>query len=264
MKKICAVFALFCAMILLVGCDNGSKKVTYNDADDVDSTSETNDSDDSGNTNSDDADSQSDSTADTTPDNGDSSDDSYSDKPDSDNPDTTTDNGDSTDDGSISDSTDSGNDSGDLQADDDSDTSSDEDSQPTTKVTECTGLPENGEWNYVSAISQSWNGTERVPSETSSYNEEKSNSECRFVCKTNYSWNGTACLPDEKNAECTGKPENAVWNNVSNITQTWDGSDWIPTNSAIFSETPSSSKCWLSQLLSVNSAPPFQQRSLNS
>ena len=109
---------------------------------------------------------------------------------------------------------------------------------------ECTGLPENALWNTVSDITQTWSGTEWIPTNTGSFNETPSYSECRFVCKTNYTWNGVACAPDEMNAvACSGKPANAVWNTVSSITQTWNGTEWAPTTSATFNETPSTTEC---------------------
>ena len=64
-------------------------------------------------------------------------------------------------------------------------------------------------------------------------------------CSTNYTWNAStlACEADSVTAECIGLPDNAVWNTVSTITQTWDGSDWAPSTEASFNETPSTSEC---------------------
>ncbi|MBQ3369056.1 DUF1566 domain-containing protein [bacterium] len=232
MKHFFVCLAVLTAMFFFVACD-GSKKITPNDADNVASTSEATDSDDPSTTNTDGDNSQSDTAVDTDQDSGSLADDLENDNID------TTDNDNSQND---ADSTDSDND---FNSDDDSDTSSpDEDSHDTTRVTECTGLPENGEWNQVSAISQTWNGTEWVPGEASYYNEETSDSECRFICKNNYSWDGTSCLPDQKNAECSGKPENAVWNSVSSITQTWDGNEWIPSNIGSYNTSASNSECY--------------------
>ena len=113
-----------------------------------------------------------------------------------------------------------------------------------TIQSDCTGLPDNALWNTVSNITQSWSGTAWTPSEIGTFNETPSYSECHFVCKTNYSWNNIVCAPDELHAvACTGKPDNAVWNSVSNITQTWNGNEWAPTTSATFNETPSTTEC---------------------
>ena len=108
---------------------------------------------------------------------------------------------------------------------------------------ECTGLPENAEWNTVSSITQTWNDEDWVPSTTAGYNEEGSDTECRFKCNTNYSWKNSRCAADTRTADCTGLPANAVWNTASEITQTWNGSDWVPANSGIYDTNPSSAEC---------------------
>jgi Cobalamin biosynthesis protein CobT (nicotinate-mononucleotide:5, 6-dimethylbenzimidazole phosphoribosyltransferase) len=43
--------------------------------------------------------------------------------------------------------------------------------------------------------------------------------------------------------KCSNIPENAVYNTVDEITQTWNGEEWIPTNESYFSETPSTTEC---------------------
>ncbi len=62
-------------------------------------------------------------------------------------------------------------------------------------------------------------------------------------CKTNYTWNGSQCKANTKSATCTGLPKNAIWNIASNITQTWNGYDWIPSSTGSYNETSSSSEC---------------------
>ncbi|MBO4698843.1 DUF1566 domain-containing protein [bacterium] len=108
---------------------------------------------------------------------------------------------------------------------------------------ECTGLPENAAWNTVSSITQTWNDEEWIPATTASYNEEGSDTECRFKCNTNYSWKNSRCAADTRTADCTGLPANAVWNSASSITQTWNGSDWVPANSGTYNTNPSSAEC---------------------
>ena len=108
---------------------------------------------------------------------------------------------------------------------------------------ECTGLPENAEWNTVSSITQTWNDEDWVPETAGSYNTNPSSTECRFKCNTNYSWKNSRCAADTRTADCTGLPANAVWNSASSITQTWNGSDWIPANSGTYDTNPSSSEC---------------------
>ncbi len=108
---------------------------------------------------------------------------------------------------------------------------------------ECTDLPENAAWNTVSSITQTWNDEEWVPATTASYSEEASSTECRFKCNTNYSWKNSRCAADTRTADCTGLPANAVWNSASSITQTWNGSEWIPATSGNYDTNPSSAEC---------------------
>lgn len=112
-----------------------------------------------------------------------------------------------------------------------------------TIQSDCTNLPENAVWNVASSITQTWSGSEWLPVLTAVYNETPSNSECFFKCAENYEWNESLCLAKTRKAYCIGLPGSATWNTVSKVTQTWNGSEWIPTTSAIFSETPSTTEC---------------------
>lgn len=114
-----------------------------------------------------------------------------------------------------------------------------------TKSVSCTGLPENAVWNKASGIRQTWNGTEWVPSETGTYSETPSTSECVFKCKTNYEWNAetSTCDGASRSADCTELPANAQWNTVSEITQTWSGSAWLPDTTGVYNETASEDEC---------------------
>ena len=47
----------------------------------------------------------------------------------------------------------------------------------------------------------------------------------------------------ERTAACSGLPENAEWNSVSKITQTWSGSAWLPSATAVYSEEASTENC---------------------
>ena len=108
----------------------------------------------------------------------------------------------------------------------------------------CTGLPSNASWNTVSVISQTWNGSAWMPATTGTYNETSSTTECRYKCGTNYTWNGSICVADTKpDQACTGLPSNAVWNTVSSISQTWNGSTWLPTTTGAYNETGSTTEC---------------------
>ena len=61
-------------------------------------------------------------------------------------------------------------------------------------------------------------------------------------CIGNYTWDGEECKADTQTVLCTGLPANAQWHSTS-ITQTWDGSDWIPTNVGVYSENAQSGTC---------------------
>ena len=61
------------------------------------------------------------------------------------------------------------------------------------------------------------------------------------ICKENYS--GENCTPDTMIVKCEGLPENAKWNTVSIITQTWNGEEWFPSNKGFFSEETSTTQC---------------------
>lgn len=62
-----------------------------------------------------------------------------------------------------------------------------------SRVADCTGLPANATWNTAESISQTWDGEEWYPSETGTYNTNPSSSECRFKCDSDYDWNGSQC-----------------------------------------------------------------------
>lgn len=156
-----------------------------------------------------------------------------------------------------------------------------------TRVQDCTGLPENAEWNTVSSITQRWDGEKWVPSAVASFNFEGSENECRFkcvsgytwdgsqcvqpsdpcnpnpctelpnstggciiketsyacVCNSGYEWNGTSCFVRTRETNCTAKPENTVWNTVSSITQTYNGSEWTPSNESEYNTSASTQHC---------------------
>lgn len=112
-----------------------------------------------------------------------------------------------------------------------------------TQTATCTGLPANAEWNTATSITQTWNGSGWAPSATGTFNEASSSTECRFKCSGKYGWNGSECAEQKRTANCTGLPDNAQWNSVSQIEQTWDGSSWLPTTSGSFSNTASTTEC---------------------
>ena len=61
----------------------------------------------------------------------------------------------------------------------------------------------------------------------------------------NYTWNGSVCVAETKTFNCDEKPEpGTLWNTVSSYDQTWDGSNWMPLDSATHhNETPDTQSC---------------------
>ena len=114
-----------------------------------------------------------------------------------------------------------------------------------TQQANCTGLPENAEWNSVSSITQTWSGEEWLPSKSGVYNETESTEECRFKCKAHYTWKDSECEPDtQENVQCEGLPENAHWTSASVVSlQTWSGEGWLPSATAFWSEETTSEPC---------------------
>ena len=80
-----------------------------------------------------------------------------------------------------------------------------------------------------------------------------SNEECTGIdaavfscgCLEHYTWTTSTltCDADSQLMECSDIPENATYNSVSAISQTWNGEDWFPSNESSFSETPSETEC---------------------
>ena len=106
-----------------------------------------------------------------------------------------------------------------------------------TQTANCTGLPANAQWNTVSSITKTWNGSTWAPATTGSYNETASPTECRYKCKTNYNWNSSisTCVAATQQGNCSSKPANTAWNdNGANgkFDQTWDGLAWMPSSYA--------------------------------
>ena len=116
--------------------------------------------------------------------------------------------------------------------------------QADTRVSNCTGLPDGAKWNEYSSIIQTWNGTAWKPDTKGVYNEDADPKECRYVCDTHYTWNNSVCKADTRNKECTGKPENSYWNTADEISQTWNGTAWEPSEIGSYSKEPSTDQCF--------------------
>ncbi len=116
--------------------------------------------------------------------------------------------------------------------------------QPATKTADCTGLPENAQWNSVATVLQEWKGAAWEPSSTGIFSEEESRSKCRFKCKENFTWDGNGtCVADTRFVECNARPDHSLWNYVSSVTQTWNGTEWFPKLEPEFDIAGSDNKC---------------------
>ncbi len=63
-------------------------------------------------------------------------------------------------------------------------------------------------------------------------------------CRSGFNWNHGKCLlATTRYIACEGLPENAVWNTVFGISQTYDGNNWYPSEVGQYNETPSSTMC---------------------
>jgi len=221
MKKFFVVFALFCAMVLMISCGGDSKSENQNDEPDTGETATDEDSE----------------PADTGSDSGDS---------DTDDADTTSDEGDS-------------------QSDDDTDSVPElteaEKCGPAggtwnaaeetcTKTTECTGKPENAEWNGASSYEQTYTDgawSAEIPAE---YDTEEG--VCHYKCARDRVWDHQGCakLPpcgEYSSILCYDSENDLIWSGLDD-SKTWEeaedhcehysdeilGDDWrLPTISEL-------------------------------
>ena len=112
-----------------------------------------------------------------------------------------------------------------------------------TRTAECEGLPASAAWTTSTSVSQTWNGLEWIPSNQAVIDTGENTDACKFKCNTNYTYKNSQCEADTKTAECTGLPTNAVWNSVSSITQTWNGTSWQPSSAGVFDTAESTTEC---------------------
>ncbi|NDK08905.1 prepilin-type N-terminal cleavage/methylation domain-containing protein, partial [Candidatus Gracilibacteria bacterium] len=99
-----------------------------------------------------------------------------------------------------------------------------------TIIYSCLAKPANTVWNTVSSYNQTWNGSDWVPSDsTTHYNTAPDSLSCRFRCNTNYSRNGSSCNPDSRLVACGGSiASNSYRTTGVNYTQTWNGTTRAP------------------------------------
>ena len=258
MKKFLVCFAVFAAMVLMVSCGGGSSKT--GDATDTGESVSDEDRADSGSTENPD-----------------------SENPDSDNPDTAPDDGDSAPDNDT-DSTDSAPDSDPSEPANENPDNLPECSPTSTTpcIDSATGLiwsgksPEMVSWtdagDYCENLKEGGYSDWRLPSVAVLRTLYNSNLECSKFGEIVFFWSsskgqglsfydGTAqsrninetfdarCVRKEiktRKADCTGLPEHAEWNTVSEITQTWnwETAGWSsPSLNGSYNEEPSTTKC---------------------
>ena len=125
------------------------------------------------------------------------------------------------------------------------------DTQPAT----CTGLPANAQWltgasstAETLSITQEWKGTKWEPETTGAYGGYLAN-HCRFRCideNDKYEWKNNACVAKTRTQNCTGLPANAHWNEHDQISQTWSGSMWLPSEEGVYNTKADATKCYYS------------------
>jgi len=110
-------------------------------------------------------------------------------------------------------------------------------------------LPANTEWHNSGMIVRQWECNELETNchwdigTDAAYSAEPVDNRCRYKCKENYSRKNNACVADTReNVTCTGLPENASWWNGT-ITQTWNGSDWEPSDTGSYSDSAVDNEC---------------------
>ena len=74
-------------------------------------------------------------------------------------------------------------------------------------------------------------------------NEDGNNSETSSEDDDSYAEIEPTDPKEIRVSECTGLPEHAQWNTVSEIRQRWDGRSWQPPKKGSYNETPSTSEC---------------------
>ena len=213
MKKFFAVFAILCA-VFLISCGSESENVYNYEAEDTDDSTK-NDTDNA--ETSADEDAKADADKDTEKD---------TDK----------------------DAEDAGTHDTDADADADEDEYEDAE-EGDTRNADCDPKPENAVWNDDGAggkFVQTFDGGKWTPeTHESVYGETQD--VCVFKCAKHYTWNesDSSCKADSRKQKCTGKPkDHTFWNTVDEITQTWNGTDWEPSEFATFSETSSDKECF--------------------
>ena len=96
-------------------------------------------------------------------------------------------------------------------------------------------------WN----LPQNSYSTANQENHLTNWNYSESAWECSFKCNTNYTYNtlNNTCDADNRNKSCDAKPANSTYNTASNIIQTWNWTNWLPSETSTYNLTSSSSEC---------------------
>lgn len=97
-------------------------------------------------------------------------------------------------------------------------------------------------WQFSWQSNTKWN-CENKPSNSTYTTNWTTKNDCEWVCNSWYHEQWWSCISSTRNRNCNSKPNNTTWNSVSNITQTWDWSDWVPTRTPVYAETASTTQC---------------------
>ena len=106
-----------------------------------------------------------------------------------------------------------------------------------TRTFTCSGLPENAQWNSVSSYTQTWDGTEFAPVDsTATYNTTASTTSCRFKCKSGYDWKDGKCIKAHFNwgfesnlpGDWISQVSNTYWGRVSGSSSISGNSSNLP------------------------------------
>ncbi|MBR6422729.1 DUF1566 domain-containing protein [bacterium] len=116
---------------------------------------------------------------------------------------------------------------------------------PETQPATCIGLPANAHWwNDPATITQTWTNGGWAPTATGAHNTDAEENRCFFTCDENYDWNDTSCVAETRETPCVTTTDNSEWTGgFSSIKQTWNGSEWYPSEIGTYNTEANSSYC---------------------
>ena len=99
--------------------------------------------------------------------------------------------------------------------------------------------------NCSGSIPDNAHSTALTQSHLTSWTYNEPNNLCSFECDLNYTYDvGTkTCKADSRTESCSSIPNNASYNSVDTISQTWSESVWLPSNTSIHEPSTSTSEC---------------------